>query len=241
MRNFFPTSFKQSLDLDSYIKVEEFKDGKGQIASRFVRFNLDANLLDKILQARAKQQNVGVSRRLLGELRSYALLDADSCLQPALTFCTDYSKSVSQKPVSENLVMRSVISLDGDIIHQIRHDCLKDSTWCLAIATAHYWLIDQLLNQLQIKTVLLFNSLSWGLSLLTVALTLIHYLEQLNPLTLLASAVMSWLFQQGYRYLLRLLFPPLRRWLLRQLLFRLLSPNQLEKKIAKVILGWFVP
>lgn len=240
MGNYLSGSSRQPLHLDSYIQIEEVKDAKGQLVSHFIRFNLDENILDRILQARTKGQNLSISRRLLAELRSYALVDAGRCLQSGLIFCTHYDKAESRS-VSENFVMQSAIALDGDIIHQIRHDCLKDSIWCLAIATAHHWLIDQLLNQLQLKIALWLNGLSWLLSLLTTAATVIFNLQRLNLWTLFASVAMTWFLQVGFKRLLLLFLPLLRRWVFRQLLLRLLSSNPRDRKIAKGILGRFVP
>ncbi|MBD2002413.1 MULTISPECIES: hypothetical protein [Cyanophyceae] len=238
MGNNFAISSRKCLDLTAYIQVEEVKDEKGQVVFRFVRFNLDQNVIDRILQARTKGKDLCISPKRLGELRSYALLDAENRLQSGLTFCT-YYYHVTREKVADNIVMRSVISLDGDIIHQIRHDCLVDSTWCLAIATAHHWLVAQLLNNLHLKTALLLKWISWGLSLLVVLPTVIVYIQQLNLLNLLVSLLTSWLLQIGFKRLLYLFFPLLNRWLLRQLLLRLLSSNLMEKKIAKGILEWF--
>ncbi len=241
MGNYLSGSFRQPLNLDSCIQIEEVKDAKGQLVSHFIRFNLDENILDQILQARTNGQNLSISRRLLAELRSYALVDAGRCLQSGLIFCTHYDRAESRESVAENIVMQSTIALDGDIIHQIRHDCLKDSIWCLAIATAHHWLIDQLLNQLQLKIALWLNGLSWTLSLLTTAATVIANLQRLNLWTLLASVAMSWFLQVGFKRLLLLFLPLLRRWLFRQLLLRLLSSNPRHRKVAKGILERFVP
>ncbi len=137
------------------------------------------------------------------------------------------------------MVMRSVISLDGDIIHQIQRDCLEYPKRCLAIATSHYWLIEQLLNQLRVKTILWLHWLSWGLSLLVVAATVIRYIENLMPInfwTLLTAGVMSWLLQQGIKRLLVYLQPLLNRWVLRHLLLYFLSLKQLEGLSYAVLL-----
>jgi hypothetical protein len=242
--------FRKSLDLDAYIKVEEVKNKNGLVRFRFVRFSLDKASINKILQARDTDQPLSISRDLLTQLRYYALSEGENRqrknrFQSGLTFCTCYEPiSAPPEPKPENMVMRSVISLDGDIIHQIRRDCLKDPKTCLALATSHYWLINQLLNQLHIKATRWLNWFSWGLSLVIVAAMAIPYAEHLiplNPLTLLGSFTMSWLLQEGIRRLLVFLLPLLRRWAWRQLLLRFLSPKPLDKKIAQIILRRIVP
>ena len=256
-----------SIDLEAYIQVEEVKNSQGLVLFRFVRFNLDKSVITKILQARATGQRLHISRNLLAELRYYALSDGENHhrenrFQSGLTFCTYYepprnprsqaqpgNENIEALPrltgeESENIVMRSTIALDGDIIHQIRRDCLERPKRCLAIARAHYWLINQLLNQLRIKATSWLNWLAWGLSLSIVALVVMlnaEHLMPINPLKLLAPAAIWWLLQEGIKRLLSFLWPFVRRWAWRQFLLRFLSPKPLEKKIANVLLRRIVP
>jgi hypothetical protein len=175
---------------------------------------------------------------LLADLRYYALIDGENYLQSGLTFYTYY-----QRDGSEEALIRSVISTDGDIFHQIKSDCLEHPNFCRQLACAHYWLIEQLLNQLRLRLFLGSKLLSWGLSLLITGAIVIPYIQHLevNPWLLLVPLLMACLLQMGLQILLRLFSPILRRWALRQILSGLLSRKPLEKKIAKGILAWLVP
>ncbi|AFZ12795.1 hypothetical protein Cri9333_1913 [Crinalium epipsammum PCC 9333] len=233
---------KASINLDKQIQVEEVKNEQGLIVFRFIRFNLDKTSVKAILGAKSRGESLEISKSLLTQLRYFALSDGENSqgknrFQSGLTFCTYYYKSAELQ--SENIVMRSVISLDGDIIHQIQRDALETPKKCLAIATSHYWLINQLLNQLRITSTLWVNWVSWGISLLLVAAMVIPYagrLMQVNFLTLLIPLLMSWLFQQGIKRILRFTSASMGSWALRQLLLRFLSPKPFEKKIAKFLL-----
>ena len=231
-----------SINLDNKIQVEEVKNEQGLILFRFIRFNLDKTTVKAILGAKARGESLEISKSLLTQLRYFALSDGENRqganrFQSGLTFCTYYYKP--EELQSENIVMRSVISLDGDIINQIQREALETPKKCLAIANSHYWLINQLLNQLRITSILWVNWVSWGISLLLVAAMVIPYagrLMQVNLLTLLIPLLMSWLFQQGIKRILRFTSASMGSWALRQLLLRFLSPKPLEKKIAKFLL-----
>lgn len=232
-------SDRDGLNLEPYIKVDQEKITRKRVLIHGIRFNLDKDILQKIQQAQHTGRHLHISRELLTDLRYYALLEEDNHLQSGLTFCTYYLRSGS-----EEALMRSVISADGDIFHQIKSDCLERPNFCRRIASAHYWLIEQLMSQLRLRTLLRLNQLSWGLSLLIVAATVIPYIQhfmEANPLLLLAPVLMSWLLQVGLQRLLLLLLPTVRRWALRQLLSGLLSRKALKKKMAKGIMGWLVP
>ena len=248
MRKNLPRSSRQSLNLNPYIQVEEVKDDRKRVQFRFIRFNLDLSVLDRILLAKATGRRLYIERHLLAELRSYALVDGESRLQSGLTFCSYYSEPKSGQTPSENILMRSVISLDGDIMHQVRRDCLEDATRCRAIATAHHWLIEQLLNQLCLKKVRLLNWLnwlSWGLSFLIVAVLVIVYVvnfNTVNPLFILPAGLVMWgILQVSLKSLLFLLLPPFQAWAFRQWLRWLISNNPRKRRMAKGILARFVP
>ncbi len=232
-------SDRDGLNLEPYIKVDKEKIARKRFLIHGIRFNLDKDILQKIQQAQHTGRHLHISRELLTDLRYYALLEEDNHLQSGLTFCTYYLRSGS-----EEALMRSVISADGDIFHQIKSDCLERPNFCRRIASAHYWLIEQLMSQLRLRTLLRLNQLSWGLSLLIVAATVIPFLWPLmaaNPWLLLAPVVMCWLLQVVLKRLLRLLSPTITRWALRRVLSGWLSRKPLEKNIAKGILAWLVP
>lgn len=137
--------------------------------------------------------------------------------------------------------MRSVISTDGDILHQIKRDCLERPNLCRQIAAAHYWLIEQLLSQLRLRAFLKLKLqlLSWGLSLLIVAALVIPFVPQLIELNLgllLVPLLMVWLLQMLLQRLLGLFLPSIHRWAWRRYLSGLLWRKPFDTKIAKSIL-----
>jgi hypothetical protein len=227
-----------TLNLEPYIKVDKERVSRSHVLFHSIHFNLDKDILKSIQSAQKTGKNLQISRELLGDLRYYALIDGESRLQSGLTFCTYYE--------FDNLteaVMRTVISTDGDIIHQIKHDCLDIPNFGLEIASAHYWLIDQLLGQLRLQALIKLNFLSWSTSLLIVGASVIPHIEKFidNPWLMLAPPLMTWLLQVGIKRLLRLLLPTIGRVVIRRLLSGLLSRQPLEKNLAKGLLAWFIP
>ena len=229
----------KGLNLEPYIQFEQERVSRYRVEYYSIRFNLDKDILKKIQQAQETGCHLYISRKLLADLRYYVLIDGENRLQSGLTFYTYYLPNDSKEAL-----MRSVISTDGDIFHQIRSDCLEHPNFCHRLVSAHHWLIDQLLSQLRLGILLRLNWLSWSLSLLITGVIVILYIQQLmavNLWLLLAPVVMVLLLQRILQPLLILFLPILRRWALRKLLSGLLSRKLLKKKIAKGILEWLVP
>ncbi len=227
---------RRVLDLEPYIQLEQEQITRSRAVIHSVRFNLDQDILQKIQYAQETGRRLDVSRKFLADLRSYALINPKNQLQSELTFYTYYQRGSSQEAL-----MRSVISTDGEVLHQIKNDCLAHPDFCRQLASAHYWLIDQLLSQLRLRTFLPLNSLIGLLSWLMAAVSVLPFVPLLienSPWMLLAVVVIGWLLQRVLHRLLRRLLPKLGRWVLRQLLSKLLSPKPLDKKIAKSILAW---
>lgn len=229
-------SDRNGLNLELYIKLDKERITRKRVVFHSIRFNLDKDILKRIQEAQQTGRRLDISRKLLADLRYYALIDGENDLQSGLTFYTYY-----RRKDSEEALIRSVISTDGEIFHQIKSDCLERPNFCHKLACAHYWLINQLLSQLRLRAFLRLKLLAWGLSLLITAAMVIPYIQQLmevNPWLLLVPVAIAWLLQMGLQLLLHLLLPLLRRWALRQLLSGLLSRRPLQKKIAKGILAW---
>ena len=232
-------SKRKGLSLEPYIIVEKERITRKRVVFHSVRFNLDKDILKKIQQAQQTGRCLYISRKLLTDLRYYVLIDSENRLQSGLTFYTYYLRDGS-----EEALMRSVISMDGDIFHQIKNDCLENPKFCRRLVSAHYWLIDQLLSQLRLKELFRLKLLSWGLSVLITGIIVIPYIQHIiaiNPWLLLTPIVMVWLLQMILRPLLLLFLPILGQWIMGKLLSGLLSRKLLEKKIAKSLLGWLVP
>jgi len=232
-------SDRNGLDLESQITFEAEQITRKRVVLHSIRFHLDKDILLRIQQARETGRHLYISRQLLADLRYYALIGSENHLQSGLTFYTYYLRGGS-----EDALMRSVICTDGDIFHQIRSDCLERPNFCRQVASAHYWLIAQLLSQLRLGALRKLNWLCWGLSLVITVATvifLILLLMPVNPWLMLPLLAIGLLLLVVLQRLLRLFLPNFSRWALRRLLSGLLSRKPLEKKIAKGILARLVP
>ncbi|HBB30878.1 MAG TPA: hypothetical protein DDZ80_12950 [Cyanobacteria bacterium UBA8803] len=235
-------SDRKRLNLDAYIKIEQERISRSRVLLHGIRFTLDKEILQRIKQAKQMGYRLDISRPLLTDLRYVSLIDSENRLQSGLAFCTYYCRGES-----EEALMRSVISLDGDIVNQIRSDCLERPNFCRELASAHYWLIEQLLTQLRLGALvrlnLLLSLLCWGLALLIVGAMVILALPDFlnNPWMFLVALVMVCLLEAGLQRLLRLFLPTIRRWVWRRLLLGLLSHKPRSKQITKRLLAWLVP
>ena len=243
----FPSSpTSKTLNLDQWIQVHEDQDEKGRVISRFVYFRLNPVLIQQIIQAKEQEIALELSQGLRGKLRVYTLFDERQAIQSGATFCSHYESEVRGKSGLKefNFLMRSVISLDGDILHQIRADCLEDKTFAQDLATAHYWLVEQVLTYLNYSVGFWLNGVSWLLSGLSVFVTAWMNLQRIFPLnlwTLIAPILMAWLLQIGFKILLRPLIGRLLRSLLRHLWMRLFSPTSWQQKLARFWLERIMP
>lgn len=230
-----------ALDLEPYIQFEQERITRSRFVFHGICFHLDEDILQNIQEAQAFGYSLDISRKLLTKLLDYALIDRENRLQTGLTFCTYYALKDFPEPV-----IRSVIATDGEILQQVKSDCLEHPEFCRQIASAHYWMINQLLGKLHLRQVLKLNQFAWGLSLvialviIAIAIPLMLMLVQVQPWMLIVLVLVLWLLQQLLQSLLSRLLPVLGRWVLRQLLPALLSRKPLEKKIATGILAWLM-
>ncbi|NEQ09704.1 MAG: hypothetical protein F6K37_28295 [Moorea sp. SIO4E2] len=237
----------KGMNIESYIKVEQEQITRSRVLFHSIRFDLNQDILTKIKQAQETGHGLDISGELLSDLRHLALLDWENRLQSGLTFSTYYL------PVDRaQALMRSVIALDGEILHQIKRDCLENPDFCCQIADAHYWLITQILGQLRLKPSPNFPKLAWGLSGLMIILVIVAVLVIPGVLQLILAQPWRWLIiivgivSCGLllvilQWLLRSCLIRIAPWMLRQLLSGLLSAKPGPKKIAKRILAWLLP
>jgi hypothetical protein len=223
-----------SLDLEQCIEFEKERISRQSFVIHSVRFHLDKDVLLRIKEAQETGLHFYLSGQLLADLREYALISQGNSFQSGLTFYTYYLRGGAQ-----DALMRSVISTDGDIFHQIKGDCLERPNFCRQVASAHYWIIAQLMSQLRLGAFLKLNLLSWLLAFLITVIVLI-------PLILLVIRVNLWLLLPLLIFALillialqRLLLPIVRRLIFQQVLSGLLS-RPWKKKIAKAVLARFV-
>lgn len=170
-------------NLASYIKIEE-----GQFF-----FDLDEQALRKIHQARIMNYPLYVPCCLrilllrlallhIGVIRPNRRKKANTYLLPGLTFYTCYTDHQEDQKLEHTYstpntarkkkLLRSLISPDGDILHQIRSDSLQHP-YFLEISAAHHWLTTQLLNHLH-------TNLNWIPRSIGVTLAVVSFLSWLQ-------------------------------------------------------------
>ncbi len=225
----------QRFNLDPHIAIERERIARSQVLFHSVSFHLDKDILAEIQLARETGRPASISGQLLTDLRVWALLGQENRPTSSLVFSTYY-----QDGETAEALMRSTISPDGDILNQIRADCLERPDFCDDIAAAHYWLIAQLLGQLRLGAIRRFSWLPWGLAVLIVAVGVLPFigpLVQVSPWLLLVPVALVGLLQFVLRPLLVWLFPTLGCWQPRQLLSGLLSRQGWRRAIARRILA----
>lgn len=178
VKRLFRQWFPKKRSLASYITIKE-----GQVF-----FNLDEQALQKIHQTRIRSCPLYIPLHLRILLLRYTLSyigiitpnrrkKANIYLLPGLTFYTCYSDSqevqrldysyLTPSIVEKKKLLRSVISPDGDILHQISSSSLKHPYFS-EISANHHWLTAQLLNHLH-------ANLSWIPQLIWIAFTISNF------------------------------------------------------------------
>ncbi|MGA1263971.1 MAG: hypothetical protein ACO331_08690 [Prochlorothrix sp.] len=135
-------------------------------------FHLTEALILGIFQSRDRGHALDLPKPLRRTLRKAALWDTGSetesemdaegdgassvpVAQSGLTFLTEYQGQ---------LVLESIVGLDGDILYRVKRDLLREEQ-CLAVVAAHNWLVDQMLGSLR-SQMEVPEAVSWTLALL---------------------------------------------------------------------------
>jgi len=110
-------------------------------------FYLDRELVEVGLKCCQQNQTLLFSDSLLTQLRQAVVWDTGGLSEPdssfnvqsGLTFCTHFE---------DRLVLRTVMSMDGDVLNQIDRQLLHTSDDCLKLNQVHHWLLTQLTDKL---------------------------------------------------------------------------------------------
>lgn len=215
-------------------------------------FYLDPRVVSQIDRAMDFGYELKVPSGLIASLRQYALFDPQGNPQSGLTFYSNYLDDIDEViPIrradggqdvvvhpaisaSGQLVLRTVVSLDGDVIHQVRDDHLAHPN-CPAIAAAHHWLLGQLMRRLRLSVTspieVVVNAVPPALITITVA-TNIGTL--LSPAPGDALATIGWSFTS---YSL-----PIARSQLKAFVWKTITapPNSFSGKIVRWLMGRFM-
>ncbi len=220
------------LHLERSIRFVKERLSPQQTVVRGLNFHLNAADLDQIQQARRQGQALHLPSRFLRDLRAYLIFPAEGTVPLTLTIATYYYAS----PAADGeALIRSAIALEGDVLHQICDRCLADPELALALTSAHYWLIDQLLTRLKLDVQAALAYLTRGLQIVIFLACAASQLEQwltLNWLSLLGSALLTWGLPWLVRPLLAHLWLHLQRWLLRQMLEGVLAHRDRLRRLA---------
>ncbi len=144
---------RSSQDTLVWVKVEQ-----GELS-----FFLYEKVVNQIYQAQDNRYSLHIPSGLVASLAYYLL--------SGITFYSYYHESLENLQTEPTLVndtwrkVRSVVSLDGDVIQQVRKDFLQAPN-CAATTSAHYWFSAQLLSYFWKN----LNLLSWQLALVIPAL-----------------------------------------------------------------------
>lgn len=216
-------------------------------------FSLNELTLQTLMEVQQRKESLKVPTRqlsrLLVPLRALLILDspASSRLQSGVTFKTYFVDSQTRKG---RFVLRTVISLDGDIIHQVHRDLLTQPD-CLKLVEAHHWLMDELLKLLREKTTRLIDGVAWGISALTVwtpdSLLMIRNLMVLPlptvegillglVLPVVVGLILTWALHWLIKPFLVRYSPQLRRWAFEQLV----TQNSWLNRVAQSVWGRFL-
>ncbi|MEC4805852.1 MAG: hypothetical protein SAJ12_07150 [Jaaginema sp. PMC 1079.18] len=196
----------RDLHSERWLQINQDKVTNKEIIVQGIEFHLNANQFAHLKAAKEQGTLLYFTPEVVREIRYYTLFN------PVLTFSTFYQKE---------LVFRSTIALDGEVLNQVRSDCLERQEWAIAIASVHHWLIQEVIAQVPLQYKRLGTRLAWFLAIVIVALSVIISLanfQVLNPLFWLLPLVAVWLLAEGIKRIIWLFLPLFRRWLLRQML-----------------------
>jgi hypothetical protein len=107
-------------------------------------------------------------------------------LHSGLTFNSYYKQTQSASDAYEyqEIILQSTVLLHGDIFHKIKWDFMQNSN-CSTIISAHYWLIEQLLNCFRTN----LNLLIWELASLFTAGLVAYNLYPANLMLLIFACI----------------------------------------------------
>lgn len=163
-----------------------------------VCFNLTPQLVRQFHLARKKKSHLSLSPVLLSEINDYVNNHGD-----ILAFYTYYN---------EKALIKTMISLSGNLNNYYHRDCLKDADLGQDLAVVHHWLIAEFLGELKAPVVkkVKYDWLSWLLSFVIVAMVVglnLKFLIPFNPvyvaLIILGFVVLRWIVKGMISLILR--------------------------------------
>lgn len=232
---------QQKLLLDSFFEIIEEQLNPQTSVIHGISFHFNSNSLIKILNAKEENISLKISPSLLSQIRYYCLIDQHQLfnLQSQLNFITYFDNFNANKPL-----IKTTLGLDGNILNQICDRCLEDVNLLSSLTMAHYWLIEQILAQLQFqfnvqKVKQWLQIIAWIMAICITLIMVIFNLANLQAHLWLwiAPVIVCFLLQWGINKLLWLNLSLIRRWLLKQVLYGIFSRQQKSQKRTLNILS----
>ncbi len=216
--------------INSCLRIEQQRISRRRSIPDHISFDLNQDILSQIITLRNSQQKIYFSADHLAELRYYFLLNSSKESGLGITFKTHY-----QKQEEKITIVKSVIHLSGKAEQYIRSDALASQE----IIDTHYWLIEQILNQIPLKykkhkSVLLWSLL--GLIIIFIAPLIFFFLPLVFWGKVLVLLIVIAIVLSALPYLLKRY---LSSWVLDQLLFGIFSYSPKRRKIGLNLLNIF--
>lgn len=201
-----------------------------------INFHFDSQVIAKIHQAQQRGTRLQVSKELQTQLRCCALLGLESYIQSGLSICTYYQREDCEEPV-----IKSLLSPDGDMLHQVSSYYLNHHS-CHQITSAHYWLLQQLTRHLAWQQTRIVDILAWSIAILCILGLLLIYPQGITANILAWGIVLlvTWGLQKLLKFIFRFQAGSLDQWAIAKFLSLSTSPQQGQQKMARFFLQHFV-
>ncbi|TVQ17256.1 MAG: hypothetical protein EA367_18075 [Leptolyngbya sp. DLM2.Bin15] len=159
--------------------------------------------------------------------------------QSGMSFCTVYHDG---KDGDAQRIVRTVLSIDGDLLQQISHHALSHPR-CGEMIAVHHWLSGQLLHQLRLSISAYIDKIMVGGSLSVFLVNCGHSLPLLvtEPLLALPQLALGAIASMGWMVIWSFcraaMLPRLNRWVVRWVWQQLITPQSRGRSLAGWLLG----
>jgi len=223
------------INLEKYIEFPSTTDKVEGFSG--INFHFNSQIIAKIEQARQRGHGLHISRKLQTKLRCCSLIGLESYLQSGLSICTYY-----QQEDREEAVIKSLLSPDGDIMHQISSYYLHHHQLCTQITSTHYWLMQQLTLHLAWQRTRLGDYLAWLVAILAMLGLLVAYPQGIftNLMALGIVILLTWGLQKLCKVMFGLGTRALDNWAIAQFLILSSSSQLWQQEMAKLFLKYLV-
>ena len=224
----------RTINLEKYI---EFPATSGISDFSGINFHFNSQILAKIHQAKQKGHRLHISKQLQTQLRCCSLLGRESYFQSGLSICTYYQQNDYEEPV-----IKSLLSPDGDMLHQVSSHYLNQSQLCHEITSAHHWLLPQLTRSLTWQRTRLGDMLAWLIAVLLILGLFLAYPQGITANILAWGIVILviWGLQKLLRFIFSFGAKSLDQWAIAQFLSLSSSPQPGQQKMARFFLHHLV-